>query len=942
MTESSSLLSRSVETLPPLLAQALDTDNSLSERTYLQRLQRLFFLSYVLVLLVTLVLFGLYAVRQWRNEQQKLTHRLAFNAQLLAGATEGRLRQYAVLSDSLAASIQRNPSLLQDAPALQLRLRQAQSALEDIAVIRVVGANGQILSSTSQLGPSFELRNNPLIWMQLINAQQSGHIVVGPLVRLPTMDRWVLPQLQFYPARGDVPAFWVGIGIDRSAFNRLWLSLNQKNRQADALRESEAFLLVRQDGYVLARWPDLPASRIGTFYGRPQTGALMHSLQSHPDAAEMPFTGVVHSVFQTRVGYWMRMQPNAPDLAVAVSLPYSTLITTYWSTLIPTLVAALSLLTVLTLAYLFIRGRMQAESLAIDERHQTLLSYNEHLRQLAERDYLTKLPNRRYLMAQLGRLSDAAHREQGQRFAVGILDLDDFKRVNDTYGHQEGDQFLKILATKLQNVLRDDDILVRLGGDEFAVILHNIAQERDALAACQRLLNSARALVELSNQNAIQVTASLGLAIWPDDGTEPDSLLRHADQAMYAAKQSGKNLLLRYQPDMEAQAQTRQNAYDLLEQALGQQWLSLHYQPILCISGADAGRITGVEALLRIQHPEQGVLAAQTFISALDAPHLARPIGRWVLQHAMGQAQYWNAQGLHLGMMVNISAVHFLAPDWLSDLSEALTAHPGLQPAQIKVEITESGALRDLDVAARVMKQSATAGVRIALDDFGQGETTLRYLQRLPAHTIKIDQSFVRDMIDDPHDYAIVVGLLDMAALMGLITVAEGVEGEGAMQLLASLGCTHVQGYGIARPMPAEDLPKWIAQWQPPTFPKPIVRVMPNLPEIQRQRFSRLRAAAQGGGEFPQNVVMHDAERYCHLGQWLNGTGQFFYGADPRYADFHRRHALIHELARRARVAADAADHTLALQLIRDAQEINDTLLQDLQALAAPAPSGSV
>ncbi|WP_169836768.1 putative bifunctional diguanylate cyclase/phosphodiesterase [Thiomonas intermedia] len=927
-----------METLPPLLAQALETDNSQSERTHLQRLQRLFSISYAVVILVTLALFGLYALQHWRNERQKLNHRLAFNAQLLAGATDGRLQQYAVLSDSLAMSIRRNPRLLNDASALQLRLRQAQAALEGITVIRVVDADGQILGSTAPLGPSFELRNNPLIWTQLLNAQQSGHMVVGPLVRLPTMNRRVLPQLQFYPASGETPAFWIGIGIERMAFNRLWVSLARQNQRDDALREAEGFLLVRQDGYVLARWPDVPRDRIDAFYGHPQTGALVRSLQDHPDKAEMSFAGVVHSVNQRRVGYWIRIQPNAPDLAVAVSLPYATLVAAYWTSLIPTLVAALALLTILALTYLFLLGRMRAESLAIDERHETLLSYNEHLRQLAERDYLTKLPNRRYLMAQLGRLSDAAQRERGQRFAVGILDLDDFKRVNDTYGHHEGDQFLKILASKLQNVLRDDDTLVRLGGDEFAVILHHIAQERDALNACQRLLDSARTLIELSNQNAIQVTASLGLAIWPDDGMAPDALLRHADQAMYAAKQAGKNVLQRYQPDMEAQAQARQNAYDLLEQALSQQWLSLHYQPILCISGAEAGRITGVEALLRIRHPEQGVLAAQTFISALDAPHLARPVGRWVLQQAMGQAQYWNAQGLNLGMMVNISAVHFLSPDWLSDLSEALTAHPGLQPAQVKIEITESGALRDLDVAARVMMNSTHAGVRIALDDFGQGETTLRYLQRLPAHTIKIDQSFVRDMIDDPHDYAIVVGLLDMASLMGLITVAEGVEGDGAMQLLASLGCTHAQGYGIARPMPAEALPGWIAQWQPPTFPKPIMRVMPNLPEIQRQRFLRLRAAAQGDGEFPQNVMMRDAERYCHLGQWLNGSGQFFYGADPRYADFHRRHALIHELARRARAAADAGDHKLALQLVLNAQAINDALLQDLQTLATTTP----
>ncbi|MCE1163745.1 MAG: hypothetical protein LWW80_12465, partial [Thiomonas sp.] len=337
-----------METLPPLLAQALETDNSLSERTQLQRLQRLFSISYVLVILVTLTLFGLYALQHWRNERQKLIHRLAFNTQLLAGATDGRLQQYAVLSDSLALSIRRHPHLLSDASALQLRLRQAQAALEGIAVIRVVGANGQVMGSTAELGPGFELRNNPLIWTQLLNAQQTGKMVVGPLVRLPTPNRRVLPQLQFYPASGEAPAFWIGIGIERMAFDRLWVSLTRQNHRDDALREAEGFLLVRQDGYVLARWPDVPSDRIDAFYGHPQNGVLVRTLQDHPDKAEMAFSGVVHSVNQKRVGYWIRMQPNAPDLAVAVSLPYATLVAAYWMSLIPTLVAALALLAVLT------------------------------------------------------------------------------------------------------------------------------------------------------------------------------------------------------------------------------------------------------------------------------------------------------------------------------------------------------------------------------------------------------------------------------------------------------------------------------------------------------------------------------------------------------------------------------------------------------------------
>jgi diguanylate cyclase (GGDEF)-like protein len=926
-----------LDTLPPILAQAIDADAGEVEQTGLLRLRRLFMLGYAACMLLTLLLFGIYAVRHWEETQQSLKTRLAFNTHLLASATQGRLAQYTVLANSLAASLRRNPQLLTGQGALEQRLKEAQAALGGVDVIRVIDAQGQVLGATLALGSAFEFRNNPLLWANLLQARDLRRTVTGPLVLVPTVGHWVLPQLHYYAPQAQAPGFWIGIGIDRMALGEFWAHLLPQDLGSTSLHQSEAFVLVRQDGYVLARWPEVPAARFQAFYARPQTGILVRSLQAGDGLSESAFEGVVHSLNQNRLGYWTRMGPHAPDLAVAVSLPASQLQVAYWRTLAPTSAATLLVLAALTLAYALLQQRMRVEARTLQTRHQTLLAYNAQLRQLAEKDYLTNLPNRRYLMAQLGRLCDLGQREEGLRFAVAILDLDDFKQVNDSRGHAEGDKFLKALSRRLQQVLRDGDVIVRLGGDEFAVLLQGLAQGRDALMACQRLLDHARSPVELSARDAVQVTTSLGLALYPDDGTEPEALLRHADQAMYAAKQAGKNLVQRFAPRMEQEAQAQQTAYDLLREALAKQWLCLHYQPVVGICGGEAGRVMGVEALLRIRHPQQGLLAAQSFAGALDAPHLARPVGRWVLQQALGQAQFWNAQGLELRMMVNISTQHFLDPAWLDDLREVLAGHPGVLPGQIEIELTESGALRDLDLASELMRASIATGVRFALDDFGQGESTLRYLQRLPAHTIKIDQSFVRDMIDDPRDYAIVAGLLQMATLMGLHTVAEGVEDVDTMNLLATLGCSYAQGYGIARPMPADALPAWVQAWQPPSLPRPSAHASPNLPEIQRQRFRRLYAAAAGKTAFPQHIMEADAERFCHLGLWLNGSGQFFYGSDPRYADFHRRHAQIHAMARQGKALADAGDHATAVALVREAQAVNDALLADLRQLVTEA-----
>lgn len=920
--------------LPPILAQAVDRAEDADPAVDLRRLRRLFAWGYGACLALTLGLYALFAWHQYGAERERLDAQLAFDTRLLASATAGRLGQFTTLSDAVARDIRRNPQLLGDPASLRQRLLAAQADMPGVAVIRVVSAQGQVLSATSDLGAGFEMRNNPQIWAVLLRARSSGRVQLAPLTYVPALGRWVLPQLRWYPPAGGAPGFWVGVGIDRNDFSRFWAGMMNRQMRAESVREAEGFVLVRQDGWVLARWPDVPAERFQGFYGRPQNGILVRTLQESEGRGEGAYEGVVHSLHQYRLGYWIRLGGEFPGLAVSVSVPQPTLWQGYLRALLPTTVAAALIGLMLTVAYLLLRQRLRGEERAIAARHQALLDYNAQLRQLAEHDYLTSLPNRRYLMAQLRRLCG-----ETARFAVGLIDLDDFKQVNDTRGHAEGDQFLKLLARRLQGVLREGDTLVRLGGDEFAVLLLGVNQERDALIACQRVLDTARTRLELSPRDAVQVTASIGVAVYPEDGTNPQDLMRHADLAMYDAKQAGKNIVRRFAPRMAQAALDQQAAYDLLRQALAQEWLRLYYQPVLGLCGPDAGKIVGVEALLRILHPERGLLPAQSFVSALDAPHLARPVGRWVLQQALGQAQFWNAQGLVLRMMVNISPQHFLGPDWLDDLREVMAGHPGVRREQVKIEITESGAMRDLASARRLMEASAAQGVQLALDDFGQGETTLRYLQHLPLQVIKIDQAFVRDMIDDPRDYAIVSGLLHMAMLLGVTAVAEGVEDLVTLNLLAAQGCSQAQGYGIARPMPAEDIAGWIAGWRPPVLDPVQSLARPNLPAIQRQRFARLRAAAAGRVPFPQRVTEANAEQTCHLGLWLNGTGRFFFGHNPGYAALHEQHARIHALGRLAKIAAEAGNPAEAQRLIAEAEAINDALLA---ALARMDPLGPV
>ena len=427
----------------------------------------------------------------------------------------------------------------------------------------------------------------------------------------------------------------------------------------------------------------------------------------------------------------------------------------------------------------------------------------------ATHDALTGLPNRVLFMDRLAH--DRAQMLRHERLlAVGILDLDGFKQLNDRFGHAVGDALLQEMARRLLGEMRSGDTLARMGGDEFGLLLPDMERLEQVGGVCARLLEVLRASFPIGDEE-ILLSGSIGLTSYPLDDSLPEDLLRHADLALYAAKAAGRDRYQWFDWPMDQLQEEAMGVRKMTETALDLGRLLLHYQPVVEIGNGPVG----MEALIRLDHPERGLLPPAAFAAALDAPRLARRIGCFVLDSALTQTQNWHRQGLPLRIAVNISAHHLLDQRFLSDLQAALDAHPDLPAAAVEIEITETAPLLNFTRARETLLACNHLGVRIALDDFGTGSASLTYLQKLPAQTIKIDQSFVRDIINDPKDYAIVSGVVTSARLLGLEVIAEGVETAEHAAMLAHLQCHRLQGYAIARPMAPEAIPDWIKQYKP-------------------------------------------------------------------------------------------------------------------------------
>jgi diguanylate cyclase (GGDEF)-like protein/PAS domain S-box-containing protein len=439
------------------------------------------------------------------------------------------------------------------------------------------------------------------------------------------------------------------------------------------------------------------------------------------------------------------------------------------------------------------------------KEHQSQLEHIAHF------DALTNLPNRVLLADRLQQAMSQASRRQ-QQLAVAYLDLDGFKTINDRHGHEAGDQVLITLAHRMKEALRDGDTMARLGGDEFVAVLIDLEDTSASLPLLQRLLAAAALPVQLGDLN-LQVSASLGVTFYPQaQDIDADQLLRQADQAMYQAKVAGKNRYCVFDAAQDSSIRDHHESLERIRLALARGEFVLYYQPKV---NMQSGKVTGAEALIRWQHPEKGLLAPATFLPAIEDHPLGVEVGEWVIHTALRQMELWHAVGLDLPVSVNISARQLQQGDFVARLQAILAKHPQVNPASLELEVLETSALNDMDQVSQVIDDCHEMGVKFALDDFGTGYSSLTYLKRLRVALLKIDQSFVRDMLDDPDDLAILQGVIGLAAAFKREVIAEGVETVAHGTALLRLGCELAQGYGIARPMPAEQLPAWAATWQP-------------------------------------------------------------------------------------------------------------------------------
>ena len=440
-----------------------------------------------------------------------------------------------------------------------------------------------------------------------------------------------------------------------------------------------------------------------------------------------------------------------------------------------------------------------------DEREAAELAAQE-IEHLAYHDALTGLPNRPLFVDRLIVALAQANRGN-QKLAVLFLDLDRFKDINDSLGHTTGDVLLKAVAERIRRCVREGDTVARFGGDEFTLLIPKIDQIEDAATIAQKIIETLK-IPFLVHEQELFVTTSIGVSIFPTDGLDPETLVRNADTAMYRAKEQGRDNYQLYAPAMNARALERLALENMLRKALSQEELVLHYQPII---DSESRSIDSVEALIRWNHPELGMLLPAHFISVAEVSGLIIPIGQWVLRAACKQIRSWQRKHEGITVSVNLSARQFQQPDLVDQIRAALD-DSGIEPWRLQIEITESNAMQNAENSIYTLRELKSLGVRIAMDDFGTGYSSLSYLKRFPIDTLKLDRTFINDVTTDPSDAAIVSAVIVMSHSLSLKVVAEGVETEEQLAFLTKQNCDLIQGFFFSAPMSADELEPYLSE----------------------------------------------------------------------------------------------------------------------------------
>lgn len=529
-----------------------------------------------------------------------------------------------------------------------------------------------------------------------------------------------------------------------------------------------------------------------------------------------------------------------------------------------------------------------------------MIQARRQIEHLATHDELTGLPNRKLLTDRLEQ-AIAKARRASQLLAICYLDLDGFKPINDTHGHATGDRLLIAFADRVKQELREEDTLARLGGDEFVIALNELSSIKQCEQIVQRLIRIIDAPFFVEGLS-LRVTSSIGVTIYPLDAADTDVLIRHADQAMYQAKKSGKNRLQFHDNTQTLKVRSARSALSRFESALKHDELVLHYQPRVDLRN---GQPAGFEALARWPLPRKGMALPAQFLPLIETRRLAIALDRWVIKAAIAQHLAWRAEDMILPISINLSPEMIQDVTFPAYLEELLSDCPRDVPRFMEFEILETGALGDTDEIAKTMYACIDQGVTFSLDDFGTGYSSLTYFHRLPIDMLKVDRTFVGRMLDDPRDQDIVEGVIRLADSLKRPVVAEGVENIELAIMLLQLGCNYAQGYGIAMPMPPNWVPQWLRQWRHQ-------RDWQRLGELQNgptasydlnvailghrlwmEKFSRFCKTTRDA-----LAPEMDAKR-CQFDRWYRGIGAARYRGRAGFEMIDRLHQNIHRAAQR-------------------------------------------
>jgi len=563
---------------------------------------------------------------------------------------------------------------------------------------------------------------------------------------------------------------------------------------------------------------------------------------------------------------------------------------------------------------------------------------DQQLEHIAHFDALTGLPNRVLFAERLRQAMGQAHRNK-HGLAVGHFDLDAFKAINDRYGQSIGDGLLTAIAFRMKRSLRDGDTLARLGGDEFAVVMPEL-ESGDAVApVLNRLLAAASEEAQIGDF-ALRVSASAGVTFYPQmEEVDADVLLRQAGQAMYQAKLAGGNCYCKFDPGQDLIARSRHENQEHIRQALAARQFVLHYQPMVNMR---TGKIAGVEALVRWQHPERGLLPPGLFLPVIEDHPLMIELGEWMIETVLAQIESWRSVGLDLSVSLNLSAIELQQIDFADRLRVHLAAHPSVQPSSLTLEVVETSALQDVVQTSRLLTACREIGVSIALDDFGTGYSSLTYLRRLPANILKIDQSFVRDMLDEPENLNILEAVTGLASAFRREVIVEGVETVEHGLMLLQMGCETGQGNGIAPPMSAEELPGWAASWRPDASwaEVPPIRAS-NRPVLyacveHRAWLSAFEACLQGRRTVPPPL---DASQ-CRITAWLDAEKRSAHGALGSIQAIELLHRQLHGLAAEILESQAEGRNPEGLARLKQLHQLHDKCLTRLRSLTRSGRPG--